>query len=381
MRLASTRASRTYSLACFECGREYGLAEPRWRCDCGSILTARISVASVRWKPGQSADPSWWRFRDALPPLRDEHPVTLGDPVSPLLEITGGRPCLLAKLDFLSPTGSFKDRNASLIATRLASWGIEDCAVDSSGNAGVACAAYCARAGIHCTVYVPAYTTVAKRRLIEDYGARVELIDGPRHEATRAALERSEDTFYGGQTHSPFFLLGGVIWALELFDKLGRLPDTIILPVGSGSLLLGAAYGFELLTQSGCASTRPRLFATQAKTCAPLVHAFEQGLDCVDTEHEWGNTIAEGIATARPLRSRQLLEAVRNSGGSCIVVTDEAIEHARRDLAHRGLCVEPTGAVAFAGFRSLQTAGELDSGETVVISLTGSGQKYVASAQ
>jgi threonine synthase len=363
------------------CGREFDAGVARWRCECGSVLTTEFGPPKLRLRANRADDPSWWRYRELLPLFPDEHPVTLGDPISPLIALERTGPRVLAKLDFLSPTGSFKDRNASLIATRLAFWGVRLCAVDSSGNAGIACAAYCARAGIKCTVYVPDYTSAGKRRLIAAYGARVELVEGSRQEATRAALARSEQTFYGGQTHSPFFEIGGMLWAYEVFDVLGRLPDAIVLPVGSGSLLLGAARGFTHLADGKPSATVPRLYAIQAANCAPLADAFERRLGDIDATRGWARTVAEGIATESPLRSKRLLEAVRKSGGSFIAVGDEAIEQAQEQLAHRGLCVEPTAGAALAGFRVLQAMSAFAPEETVIVSLTGSGQKYVASTK
>jgi threonine synthase len=283
-----------------------------------------------------------------------------------------------AKLDFLSPTGSFKDRNASMIATRLAHWGVPECAVDSSGNAGIACAAYCARAGITCSIYVPAGTSSGKTKLMKAYGAHVEVIDGSREQATEAALTQSEQTFYGGQTHSPFFEVGGLLWACEVWDALRKIPDAVVLPVGSGSLLLGAARGFSALS-AATGSSRPRFYAIQASRCAPLADAFARGLSSIDTDHAWERSVAEGIATARPLRSEQLLDTVRASGGAFVAITDEEIESARNELLRTGLCVEPTGAAAVAGVKRLRANGILHADEAVVSALTGSGQKFIAS--
>jgi threonine synthase len=318
---------------------------------------------------------SWWRYREFLPLLPEERLVTLGDAVSPLvcLELDDSRVHL--KLDFVSTTGSFKDRNAAMIATRLAYWGVERCVVDSSGNAGIACAAYFARAGIACTVYVPAYTSVGKRALMASYGAGVELVDGTRADATRVALEEAERSFYGGHTHSPFFGVGGYLWALEVVDALTTVPDAVVFPVGSGSLLLGAAHSFRAASSANGGTKYPRLYGVQADGCAPLAHAFERGLTEVDESKQWSTTIAEGIATPRPLRSARLLEAVRVSRGAVVSVGDEAIDDARKLLGQLGLCVEPTAAAAIAGLRLLRAAGEVGVDELAVVPLTGSGQK------
>jgi len=325
-------------------------------------------------------DKSWWRFSDLLPLLPGEAPVTLGDVISPILDLQIEGVRAHGKLDFISPTGSFKDRSASMIVTRLLHWRISHCAVDSSGNAGIATAAYCARAGIKCSVYVPAHTNEGKVRLMREYGADVHIVEGNREQATGAALKKSEETFYGGQTRSPFFEVGGFLWAWEVWDALGRLPDSVVLPVGSGSLLLGASRGFRTIHRMTRSGTQPRIYAVQAEACAPLAQAIDRGLAAIDPDWQWRQTVAEGIATTRPLRSETMLKTIRASGGTCVTLTDSEITRAQSCLAQRGLCVEPTGAVGVAGMIRLHASGEWVPDELVIAPLTGSGQKSIASA-
>ncbi|MEU7515964.1 threonine synthase [Streptomyces sp. NPDC042898] len=295
---------------------------------------------------------SLWRYAEALPPMPYGPEVTLGEGRTPLVPLTDS---VSAKLDFLMPTLSFKDRGAVMLAAhalRLARAGVLDRVVaDSSGNAGTAIAAYGARAGLDSLVYVPEGTSPKKLEQIRAHGARVVEVPGDREATARAAREAADapGTFYASHVYNPYFLHGTKTYVYELWEELGgRLPDTIVVPVGNGTLLLGAALALDELHRQGLTDNRPALVAVQAEAVSPLAAAFHAGADDIDGPAPSHPTLAEGIAIPAPPRARQILRAVRETGGTFLTVTEDQIRTAQRDLAARGLFVEATGVACWA---------------------------------
>ncbi len=311
---------------------------------------------------------SLWRYAECLPlPLPA---ISLGEGRTPLVELTGG---VRAKVDFLMPTLSFKDRGAVVLAALAHRLGPDLVIADSSGNAGTALAAYCARAGLPCTVYVPAGTSAKKLEQIGAHGARLEVVDGDREATARAARAAADlpGTFYASHVHNPYFLHGTKTYVHELWEDLGgRLPDALVLPVGNGTLLLGAALAVRELHAAGLIAKAPALYGVQAAAVAPLAAAWRAGADDLVGGTPAAPTAAEGIAIPRPPRARQILRAVRDSGGAFFTVTEEQVAAAQRDLAARGLYVEPTGVACWAAVRE----GALGE-RSAVVPLCGAGAR------
>jgi threonine synthase len=317
-------------------------------------------------------DYTLWRYQAALQLPDRVARVTLGEGWSPLVSSDwGGQPIYL-KAEHLNPTGSFKDRGAAVLVAALKTAGVQEVVEDSSGNAGAALAAYAARAGVRATIYVPAHASPAKQAQIAIYGARVVPVPGPRSEATQAAREAvQQGAVYASHVYSPFYVQGTKTIAFELWEQLdGRAPDSIVAPVGHGSLLLGLYRGFRELLSAGLIERLPRLFGVQAQACAPLARAWERGLASVEPVEE-GETIAEGVAIAVPPWGRTILAAARESGGAVLALQDEETLAAQRKLAQQGFYVEPTSALAVAALDHLQ--GHL--GDVPVVVLTGNGLK------
>lgn len=359
---------------CPRCGARYPAWEPHWRCTCGSYLDwerpARFDRESI-----VLSDYSIWRYRHVLPLAPGGEPVSLGEGWTPLVPVNWHGRKIFFKLDYLCPSGSFKDRGTAVLVSHLKAWGIEKVVEDSSGNAGASLATYAARAGIDCTIYVPATASRGKLVQIALAGARLVRVPGSREDTARAVLKAAETTFYASHNLSPLFLEGVKTLALELAEQLGwEAPESIIIPVGNGSLALGLAAGFGLLKDAGLVSRLPRLIAVQSAACAPLAAAFAAGRD-EPLAIAKGPTIAEGIASKAPPRGREVLAAVRASGGSFVTVTEEEITAALVELAEKGLYVEPTSATAAAALTKLAARGDIHPGEQVVAVLTGSGLK------
>ncbi|MFF6773575.1 threonine synthase [Streptomyces sp. NPDC012637] len=297
-------------------------------------------------------------------------PVSLGEGRTPLVPLTD---TVSAKLDFLMPTLSFKDRGAVMLAELARRLAPRTVIADSSGNAGTAVAAYCARAGLDCSVYVPDGTSPKKLEQIRAHGARTVLVPGGREATARAARAAADGpgVFYASHVYNPHFLHGTKTYAYELWEELGgRLPDTLVLPVGNGTLLLGVALAVEELYGHGLVDRRPAFVAVQAEAVSPLAAAFHAGSEEPPGPAEVRPTLAEGIAIPAPPRAAQILRAVRASGGTFHTVTEDQILAAQLDLARRGLYVEPTGVACWAAVRAAP-----ERPGTTVVPLCGAGAK------
>lgn len=266
----------------------------------------------------------------------------------------------------------------TVMVSYLKSRGVTHVLEDSSGNAGASLSAYAAAAGLTCRILVPETASYPKIAQIAAGGADVVTIKGSRQDVAEAALRQSAEIFYASHNWQPFFVEGIKTLAYELWEQLGfAAPDSIVVPLGYGSNVLGADVGFAELLRRGEIGRRPRIFGVQAARCAPLAAAFQAGAERI-VPTAIASTMAEGIATAKPTRVAEVLRAVRETGGSIVAVEEAEIVEALRDLAGRGLYVEPTSAVAAAGLSRLLSSGTILPGERTVLVLTGSGLKASA---
>ena len=192
---------------------------------------------------------------------------------------------------------------------------------DSSGNGGSAIAGYGAAGGLRVTVLAPASTSPAKIAQARAYGAEVVLVEGPREAAQDEAIRRSAETFYASHNWQPFFLEGTKTLAYELWEDFGfKAPDNVIVPVGAGSLLLGLHFGFRELLNAGQIARAPRLFAAQPLNCSPVAASFAAGRDTA-VAGAFAPTVAEGAAIKAPLRLKEMIAALRETGGEAVAVT------------------------------------------------------------
>ena len=354
-------------------GAIYPLDEPRWRGESGGPVNLGPAPGLRRGDIDDSIR-SLWRYRDAL--LVDAgDAVTMGEGWTPLVRAEWEGVAVELKLEFMMPTGSFKDRGTTVMVSYLRSCGVADVMEDSSGNAGASISAYCARGGIRCRVLVPESASYPKIAQIAACGAEVMTIRGSRQDVADAALAMSREIFYASHNWQPFFAEGTKTLAYELWEQLGfRAPDSVVVPVGYGANVLGCERGFSELVRNGEIPRMPRLYGVQAANCAPYYAAFRAGV-----EHfvpvAVSPTVAEGIASSKPTRMREVLAPVRASGGEIVAVTEDEIVRALAALAEKGFYVEPTSAAAAAGLSQLIARGAIRQGETTVLVLTGTGLK------
>ena len=359
---------------CNDCGKETEFILTEWRCDCGGA-----------WEPADlpafdpalldSEDHSIWRYGRLMGLDINKPSSQMGVGGTPLVPVDLFNQNVHLKLEYLSPSGSFKDRGVNAMVNQLVHMGVQTVVEDSSGNAGASLAAHAARFGLQAEIYVPATASEAKQRQIAVYGAAVIPIPGPRQAASDAAQAAIKPgTAYASHAYNPAYLAGQMTVAWEVWEQLGRqAPDWVILPVAQGGQFLGYWFGFKRLLEAGLIERLPRLVAVQAERIAPIHRAWINDLDRIPAIEAEGPTLAEGIAIPRPVRDKRILQALHESDGLTVAVEEEAIREAQAAMAHLGYYIEPTSAAAVAGLREI--ASEIGEEDRVVISLTGNGLK------
>lgn len=360
---------------CQKCKQEFSVDLPRWRCDCGGHLNLRQKPAIFSKKNIQEGPFSLWRYREALATICPDSTISLGEGCTPLIASQWHGRKVFFKLEFVSPTGSFKDRGATLMVSKLKELAIDHVLDDSSGNAGASISAYCAKAGIFCDIYCPGGHSSGKLRQVQSYGANLILIDGSREDTTLAAEDAAKSVYYASHQLNPYFNEGMKSFAFEVWEQMGwDVPDAVVAAIGGGGMVLGNYMGFKQLIMSKEISRMPRIYGVQVESCAPVYKAFAMGSNTT-TRVEQKPTIAEGISIVNPIRGEDILAAIRETGGTVEVVNEEEIQSALNDLSSQGLYVEPTSAAAPASLDKLFSKGLLSADEQVVVPLTGSGLK------
>lgn len=354
-------------------GARYPVATPMWRAPSGSHLNLTAGTGLKR-SDIDTARRSVWRYARAIRvPFHDV--VSLGEGWTPIVPIRWDGIEVDAKLEFMMPTGSFKDRGMTVMITYLRQCGLKRVLEDSSGNAGASLSAYAAAAGMEARILVPETASYPKIVQIAACGADAVTIPGSRQDVADAALAMSDEIFYASHNRQAFFAEGTKTLAFELWEQFGfDVPDHVIVPLGYGANVLGCDHGFRELFVAGEIARMPKIHGVQAANCAPYFAAYAAGADrLVSTRIE--PTIAEGIASSQPTRVVEVLEAVRASKGRIVAVSEAEITQALATLARQGLYVEPTSAAAAAGLSQLIAAGAVNRGERTVLVLTGSGLK------
>jgi threonine synthase len=358
-------------IRCTNCFRPYPQQGAPFRCEtCGGVFDFSSPLSFDDSDTTQGAG-GIWRFRRTFGLEESAPAITLGEGDTPLVwrEVLGRE--VAFKLEYLNPTGSFKDRGSALLVSFLLSRGVMAAVEDSSGNAGASFAAYAARAGMQARIFVPDYASGPKRSQIEAYGADVQRILGPRSKTTGAVLKAAENgAIYASHAYMPHGLPGYATAAYEIFEQVGQSPGTVIVPAGQGNFLLGIGRGFQALKNAGLIERVPRLVGVQALACAPLWAVYKYGSAGLGWVTE-GETLAEGVRIQHPVRGDVILKMILENEGSFVCVEEEAILPGRDELARLGFYVEPTSAIVWDALT--QVAGETP--DPVVVVLTGSGYK------
>lgn len=373
------------------CGAgEYDPRVEQHLCTCGAPLLARYDLEAARaWKKESLVGraPNMWRYRELMPLLDGQEPLTLGEGWTPLIharrlgeELGLGR--LFVKDESLNPTNSFKARGLAAAVTKAAHLGARILSVPSAGNAANAMSAYAAAAGLEARVFMPRDVKIPFIRECELYGADVELVDGLITDAGRVAAEKGKARgWYDVSTlKEPYRIEGKKTMAYELGEQLDwQFPDWIIYPTGGGTGMVGMWKAFEELERIGWKTpgVRPKMVSVQAEHCAPIVRAFETG---AERSELWQNarTVADGLRVPKAIGDFLVLRAVRESGGAALAVSDQDMVRNMRALGSKeGISAAPEGGAALHALRVLVRDGRVQPTDTVVVFNTGGALKYL----
>jgi threonine synthase len=288
------------------------------------------------------------------------------------------------KDDGSMPTGSFKARGMAVAVSRAKELGLKSLYVPSAGNAGVALAAYAARAALHARVYLPNQTPEPMKRAVRLYGGEVIEVSGTIREAGEAARskERGRESFDLSTLREPYRVEGKKTMGFEIFEQMSSegLPDAIVYPTGGGTGLVGMAKAFSELQRVGLVERIPRLYAVQPEGCAPVVQALANGATRVAPWVD-PHTIAPGLLVPSPFSSERVLEAVRSTKGGGVTVTDAELLAAIGALAARhGISASPEGAAPYAALPKLVRNGAIRGGESALLYNTGTGLPFSVEA-
>lgn len=358
------------AIKCVECGADaLALA---WRCElCDGVLELE-ALPPFDADAIKVDDFSLWRYGAMLP---IERRFSLGEGLTPLIPAQIDGHAFHAKLEYLNPTGSFKDRGTATMLNLLAGAGAAHVIDNSSGNAGASLAAYAGAAGLPATIFVPAATALeSKKRLIRALGGAI--IES--HNLPGDIYKAAEHSTYASHAWNPYFVLGQQTAAWEVWEQLGRrAPAAVATPVGHGGLFLGFVRGFQALRQAGYIAELPRMIALQSAGVDPIARAWEAGAGrppAIKTRP----SVADGILIDAPVRGVQILRALKDTDGFALRLENDAILTAQTKLHAAGLMVEATSAVTAAALPKIRA--RLGSEATLVLALTGSGLKTVGAA-
>lgn len=359
---------------CHDCGGATEFNPADWRCACGGAWEPASYLPFDEGKINPR-DYTIWRYGafmglDVSAPSR--HMGVGWTPIVPLTLL--GRQVHI-KLEYLMPTGSFKDRGVNAMINQLAHMGVSAVVEDSSGNAGASLAAHGARFGIQTQIFVPDYASLFKQHQISVYGVEIIRIKGSRKDTEDAAQEAvNKHKAYASHAYHPAYLAGQTTAAFEVWEQLAKkVPDWIICPVAQGGQFLGFWFGFTRLYKAGLIDRLPRLVAVQSAQVAPLYRAWKAGLNDVPALEPAGPTLAEGVSISNPVRGKRLLQVVKETGGMVVAIDEEDILVGQQLLAQKGYYVEPTSALVMSALNRLHD--KIPDDALVLLPLTGSGLK------
>ncbi|SEJ01267.1 threonine synthase [Propionispira arboris] len=334
---------------CSQCGKAIPVTTRKSKCDCGGLW--KLDYKPPKFDLSLIDRDTWSLFRyRAFMPIFDEHwrEVTLGEGMTPVIEFDEN---VLLKMEYYMPTLSFKDRGAAVLMAHCKSIGVDSVVQDSSGNAGNSVAAYCAKTGITCEIFVPEGTSQKKIHMIESHKARVNIVSGSRDhcaDVCRAKVE-SEGMYYANHVYNPFFYQGTKTYIYEVFEQLHRIPQNIFVPLGNGTLFIGIVKALEELMDSGIIEKFPNIIAVQSECCDPFAKAMRIG-----SKHPAivtpSPTMAEGIAIGIPMRGDEILEYTYKYHIKIITAPENQIMEARMALAAKGIYCEHTTAATYAAY-------------------------------
>ena len=368
-------------LQCNDCNVAYPKGIVQQKCSrCNGLLDTVFDPEILKEIPKESLVhiPSMWRFRDFLPVEQKDAMVSAGEGNTPLRRLRSFKGDTWVKDETRNPTGTFKDRGASIAITVLSNLGIKRLVLSSEGNAGCSFALYSQMAGLACQVFLPGDANPAKIELSRKLGAYVDLVEGTIAEAGRRAeaSAKSNGSYNASTFVTPYRHDGKGTMALEISEQLGwKAPDWVVYPLGGGVGLIGMWKMFSLLDEIGWTNSRPRFIAVQPEGCAPVVKAYNSKEAEVE-EWKGPQTIALGLRIPKPLAGKWILRTLRESNALALTVSEDEIREAmKKSLKTEGLLLEPSSATTLATLPRLYEEDTVDPSDEVVLIGTGSGLK------
>ena len=334
---------------CSKCQKRESVTTRKPRCDCGGLWKLDFAPPQFDLEKVDKQEWTLFRYRAFMALDGDTwRDITLGEGMTPIVRLDEN---VLLKMDYFMPTLSFKDRGAAVLVAHAKAIGVDKVVQDSSGNAGNAVAAYCAKAGIGCEIFVPEGTSPKKIDMIRAHGAICTVVPGSRDHCADVCRAKvtEEGVYYANHVYNPFFYEGTKTYIYEVYEQLGRIPKNLVIPVGNGTLFLGAMKALEELEAAGRIEAFPQIIALQSEKCDPLLQAAEQGLD-TPAPVTPTPTLAEGIAIGQPMRGEEILAYAKKHGVRFIHAPEEKILEARAMLAQKGIYIEHTTAANYAAY-------------------------------
>ncbi len=377
-------------LECSLCAKRYEAGRIAGLCECGGPLLVRYDLQKAKeswsrdWIPNGPS--SMWRYAPVLPVSKPSAIVSLGEGMTPLINTKRlgkrlGANDLWVKDEGVNPTGSFKARGLSCAISMAVELGVKKVAIPSAGNAAGAMAAYAAAAGIEAHIFMPRDVPQSNYIECRAAGAKVTLVNGLISDCGKIVASRKDaEGWYDVSTlKEPYRIEGKKTMGYEVAEQFRwQLPDVIFYPAGGGVGMIGMWKAFAEMEALGwIGPKRPKMIAVQAAGCAPIVRAFEQGKERSEF-FENAETVASGLRVPKALGDFLVLNAVRESGGTAVAVSDEEMIDAGIELASdEGIFAAPEGGACVAALKKLLASGFLKADERIVIYNTGSGLKYL----
>lgn len=333
---------------CSKCKMVMPVTTKLLKCECGGLWNLDFIPPQFDLNLVDRDTWSMFRYRFFMP-LQDDgwRDVTLGEGMTPIIPYDEN---VMLKMDYFMPTLSFKDRGAAVLIAHCKAIGIESVVQDSSGNAGNSVAAYCAKAGIPCEIFVPEGTSPAKINMIESHKAKVHVVQGSRDNCADVCRNFNiREKYYANHVYNPFFYEGTKTYIYEVYEQLNRIPENIFVPLGNGTLFIGIVKGLEELINSAIIAKMPQIYAVQSELCAPLMKAWEAKEKQPVTVRP-RLTLAEGIAIGVPMRGGEILEYSYKYNIQMIIAPEDRILAARGLLAAKGIYCEHTTAATYAAY-------------------------------
>ncbi len=357
---------------CSRCGKRVSTTTRQAKCECGGLWNLDYVPPKFSLDDVDCNEWSMFRYRKFMALEGDAwKDISLGEGMTPVVRFDEN---VLLKMDYFMPTLSFKDRGAAVLIAHCKAIGVDSVVQDSSGNAGNSVAAYSGKAGINCEIFVPEGTSPKKIDMIRAHGATCTVVPGSRDHCADFCRSKvdTDNCYYANHVYNPYFYEGTKTYIYEVFEQLGRIPKHILIPVGNGTLFLGAIYALEHLLASGVIEEMPKIIALQSEYCDPILQAAEKG-EAKPATVTPKPTIAEGIAIGLPMRGEEMLRLTHKYNIKYVHAPEDKIMEARATLAKKGIYCEHTTAANYAAY--LHYCELYGTVEDCLITMCGAGLK------